>query len=75
VAAKKKSQKKASSLSTRRRLTKTEQHKAIHGDVIKDIERLEVDLKLDLTELKQKLNCFCMKHVPLCPTYPIFKGE
>jgi hypothetical protein len=62
VAAKKKSQKKASkkssSTSTPRLLTK-KQYQAHHADIIKDIERLEADLNLDLKELKGKLD-FCL---------------
>ena len=55
---KKKSPAKTSSKSTANRLTK-KQYEAVHRDVVKDIERLEADLDLDLKELKQKLNCFC----------------
>lgn len=55
---KKKSPAKTSPKSTAKRLTK-KQYEAVHRDVVKDIERLEADLDLDLKELKQKLNCFC----------------
>ncbi len=58
MAVKKKSPAKRSSKSAAKKLTK-KQYEAVHNDVVKDIERLEADLDLDLKELKQKLNCFC----------------
>lgn len=58
MAVKKKSPAKRSSKSAAKKMTKN-QYEAIHNDVVKDIERLEADLDLDLKELKKKLNCFC----------------
>jgi len=62
VATPKKTQKKTASSSTKSRQSKkltSKQYQAVHVDVIRDIERLEADLDLDLKELKRKLHCFC----------------
>jgi hypothetical protein len=70
AARKKKSQKKASSASTRPKLTK-KQYEANFNDVsatisnaLKAVERL----KLDLIRIEPKLKCFCHGD-PMCPVF------
>jgi len=66
LAARKTSQQKPSSKPVGPRLTKKE-YQAVHADVVKTVERLELDLNLNLKDLKQKLNCFC--HDVFSPVY------